>query len=191
MRRRIAASALAGWAWLVAASPARAWEAEWQAGPEAGGGFVLDDDGAVGEGIAWLALAADVQILRSISRDPGLGFALRVGTRDFADLAVLAGLEGLLPVFDAFPIVLSAGAGLDALTAEGIWYVRFWWGARSHNQLSPYSVAFGVFVEYQRMIEGSREPMLLFGATVDGFALIWPFLWLYEALAVDQGPAVV
>jgi|GEM_PF-2937079 len=191
MRGRVAACGLGAWATLLVALPARSWDAEWQAGPEAGGGFGIDDEGAVGEGIAWLAFGAGVQLLRSISRDPGLGFALRVGTRDFLDVAVLAGVEGLLPVFDAFPVVLSAGAGFDAPAAEGLWYARFWWGVRSHNQLSPYAVAFGVFVEYQRGFDGSREPVLLFGGTVDGFALVWPFLWLYEWLVVDQGPAVV
>ncbi|MBN1770044.1 MAG: hypothetical protein JXB32_02190 [Deltaproteobacteria bacterium] len=189
--RRAATGALAALALLASAPDARAWDAEWQAGPEAGGGFVLDDQGVVGEAIAWLALQANVQLLRSISSDLGLGFALRVGTRDFGDLVVLGGVEGLFPVIDAFPIVLSAGAGLDCLTGEGLWYARLWWGARSHNQLSPYATAFGLFVEYQRAIDGTDAPVLLFGATVDGYALLWPFMWLYELLAVDQGPAVV
>jgi hypothetical protein len=189
--RRAAACALAALAVGTAAPAARAWDAEWQIGPEAGGGFVLDDTGAVGEGIAWLALAADVQLFRSISSDLGLGFALRVGTRDFGDVVVLGGVEGLFPVFDAFPIILSAGAGVDALTGEGSWFARFWWGARSHNQLSSYATAFGVFVEYQRAIDGTDEPVLLFGATIDGYALLWPFMWLFQWAAVDQGPAVV
>ena len=189
--RRTAACGLAALAVLAVSPAARAWEAEWQAGPEAGGGFVLDDAGVVGEGIAWLALGANVQLFRSISSDLGLGFALRVGTRDFGDVDVLGGVEGLFPILDAFPIVLSAGAGVDCLTGEGLWYGRFWWGARSHNQLSPYATAFGVFVEYQRAIDGSDEPVLLFGATVDGYALLWPFMWLYQWAAVDQGPAVV
>ena len=73
-----------------------------------------------------------------------------------------------------------------------MWYGRLWWGSRSPNQLQqPYSVAVGIFVEYQRAISGDAPPMLLFGATVDAWVLCWPFLWLYEWATVDQGPEVV
>jgi len=152
---------------------------------------VLDDEGTVGEGIAWLGLGADVQLFRNLSSDVGLGFALRIGTRDFVDLPIFGGVEGLFPIHEALPIILSAGAGVNALTGDGLWFARFWWGARSHNQLSRYATGVGLFVEYQRAITGEAEPMLLFGACVDGFVLLWPFLWLYQWAVVDQGPEVV
>ena len=176
---------------VLAPAVARGWEPEFNAGPEAGGGFVLDDDGNVGEAIAWLGFGADVELFRSISRDVGLGFTLRFGTRDFEDLPIFGGVEGLFPIHEAFPLVLGAGAGVNALTGDGLWYGRLWWGARSHNQVSLYSVSVGIFVEYQRAITGDAPPMLLFGARVDGYALLWPFLWLYQWATVDQGPEVV
>jgi hypothetical protein len=173
------------------ARPAAAWEPEFSVGVEAGGGFVQHDDASIGEGLFLLDLRADVALLRDLSRDVGLGFALDVGSRDFADLPVRGGVEVLLPVHEAFPIVLSGGAGVDALTGDGLWYSRFWWGARSHNQLEPYSTAVGVFVEYVRAISGEASPTLLFGATIDGYVLLWPFMWLYQWAVVDQGPEVV
>jgi hypothetical protein len=178
---------------LLWASPAAAdaWEPEFNVSPEAGGGFVLDDEGVVGEGIAWLALGTDVNLFRTISRQPGLGFNVRFGTRDFGDFVFLGGVQGVFPVHEAFPIILSAGAGIDMLTGESLWYGRFWWGARSHNRYNLYAMAFGIFVEYQRSIRGDDEPMLLFGASVDGYVLCWPFMWLYEWATVDQGPEVV
>ena len=175
----------------VAPSAAHAWEDEWNVSPEGAGGFVLDDEGAVGEGIGWMGLRADVALFRSMSRDVGLVFDMRLGTRDFQDFVVLGGVGGLLPVHEAFPFLLEAGAGVDTLTGEGLWYGRLWWGSRSHNQVFPYSVAVGIFVEYQRAINGDDPPMLLFGATVDGWVLCWPFLWLYKWATVDQGPEVV
>ncbi|MBI4914682.1 MAG: hypothetical protein HY825_02450 [Acidobacteria bacterium] len=152
---------------------------------------MLDDAGNVGQGIAWLGLRGDVALFREQSRDVGLVFDVRAGTSDFDDFVVLGGAGGLFPVHEAFPMLLSAGAGVDTLTGEGLWYARFWWGARSHNQLSPYSVAVGIFVEYQRAISGDDPPLLLFGASVDGWVLCWPFLWLYKWATVDQGPEVV
>ena len=186
----VAAGAAAGLL-LAWSAPAAAWTPEFQAGPEVGGGFVLDDAGTVGEGIAWLGFGADVQLFRDISSDVGLGFTLRFGTRDFVDLPIFGGVEGLFPIHEALPLILGAGAGVNALTGDGLWYARLWWGARSHNQLSRYSTGVGIFVEYQRAITGESEPMLLFGACVDGFVLLWPFLWLYQWAAVDQGPEVV
>ncbi len=176
---------------LLAPPAASAWEPEFNAGPEAGGGFVLDDAGNVGEAIAWLGFGADVQLFRTISRDVGLGFTLRLGTRDFEDLPIFGGVEGLFPIHEAFPLSLGAGAGVNALTGDGLWYGRLWWGARSHNQVSLYSISVGIFVEYQRSITGDAPPMLLFGARIDGFVLLWPFLLLYQWAAVDQGPEVV
>jgi hypothetical protein len=176
---------------LLAAAPARAWEAEVNVQLDLAGGFPLSDAGEAGDGLFYMGLGTDVALFRELSREVGFGFALRTGTRGFEDFLLLGGVEVILPVFDAFPIVLESGAGFEAVSPEGMFYARIWWGARSHNMSSTYATGVGIFVQYVRPLDGDGVPTLMFGAGIDGFGVLWPLLWICEALAVDQGPAVV
>ena len=188
---RAIALAAAAAAAFVLPGPARAWDAEWTANLELGGGVDVDDGGEARNGRFVLGLHSDVMLFRGFSRDVGFGFTLDVESRGFDDLLATGGVGVLLPIHESFPFVLSGGAGVDALTGDGVWFARLWWGARNHNQSSPFSSTFGVFAEYDRAITGDEAPSVLVGVSIDAWTLLWPFLLAYEALAVDQPPEVL
>lgn len=190
--RSLAPAGLLALAGVLCGSPARAWEPEFNLAFEGGGGFPIADDGAVGDGLGWFALHADATLFRSLSREVGLSFVFRVGSRHFRDALLTGGMGAVLPVHEALPLVIEIGSGFDAVDPEGLFYARLWWGARSHNMGSEYSGAYGLFAEYLRpFVPGDDPPTLIFGASIDAFTLLWPVLWLYQWMVAEDTPMIV
>ncbi len=171
------------------ADVAAAWRPEFAAGVEVGGGFDPERGGA-GDGLFVLGGHADVMLFRSLSSDFGIGFTTQVATRGFGDLLLLGGAGALAPAHESFPFVLSGGAGVDAISGEGLWFARLWWGARNRNQTSRHSATLGVWCEYAAPFGGGSGTVIV-GASLDALALLYPFLWLYQWAVVDQSPSVV
>lgn len=167
---------------LLAPSGARATPQITSALGVGGGGRHTSAQGFVG--VFSMALRADVLFG---GRSP---YAARVGpfvslrSDAFEDLTAGAGASVLLPVSEAFPIVVSLGGAVDftANTPRPAVLARLWWGTRSYNYHSPYGLAIGVWVEARRFFDDAETTDVVGGVDIDleVFALPIAFLvgWL-------------
>jgi hypothetical protein len=190
---RLAALPLLVAAWAAVAGPSAAADVhpEFTANLELAGGLHVDDEGNTGPAYFALGGHTDVMLFRELSRSVGFGFTIDVQSHGFYDLLVAGGIGVLLPIHESFPIVLSGGAGIDALTGTPSAFARIWWGDRNRNQTGLYSSSYGIFAEYVRDLSGDGVPTITAGASVDLFTLLWPVLWIYEAAVVDSSPEVL
>jgi hypothetical protein len=142
---RLLASVLAIATWL-AASPAAA-------RPEVTTNLAVTygrrSAGAQGEGLFGLDLHAALLGDRESSSGFAAGGVVHVGGVDFAELH--AGLGGalLLPIVDAWPVVLEAFPVLvaDARGLRSGAAARLFWGAHGFPRLGTYVVSFGLVLE--------------------------------------------
>lgn len=131
-------------------------------------------------GVFSLALRADVLF------GPATPYAARVGpfvsvrSDAFDDLVPAAGVSVQLPVSATFPLVASAGVGLDVTTASpnAVVLGRLWWGTRSYNYHAVYGIAAGLWVEARRFVGEPSRTDVIVGIDVDleVFALPVAFL---------------
>jgi hypothetical protein len=187
----VLAAGLAAWGALVGGD--RAASAE----PQASVGLTV---GAAGEGYDhqfWkqrtafhLGLHGDVIFGRSTTSDFGIGPYAEVMTHAFDEVQFGGGVSGLLPVIDAFPIVLSAGAygrrGSDKFGLEPGVAGELFWGSRSYNFHSKYMISGGLLTQLRYGLGPSHETSIVVSAQVDVLLLAMPVLFLITAA---RGPS--
>jgi hypothetical protein len=174
-----AAGLLAAALTLLAAATAGA-KPQWNAGLESG---VCGRGSSLGfKALGWCnALHGDLLFLRERSGDFGLGPSLRLGTANFDDLRLDAGLSVLLPLFESFPLVLEAGPHLRNFDQPGV-YASAFFGLRSFNYYSHYEMAAGLSVTAERSFTAGTPSALWITARIDGFWIALPFVLLYNGL---------
>jgi hypothetical protein len=126
-------------------------------------------------------LTGDLLFLRHRNRDLGLGPYFEVNTAGFWDARFGGGLSLLLPVMESYPLVLSLGAFDHELRAASLGGTVFW-GARSYNFDSAYNYALGVYASAYRDLDSERATLISVGVEVDGFFVLAPFLFAFQAL---------
>jgi len=125
-------------------------------------------------------------------RDSGSGFAaggtVHVGAFDFAELH--AGLGGalLVPILDGWPLVFEAWplVAADDSGIRGGAAARVFFGARGYPRLGNYVVSAGLFLESRWLPAAGGRPEAIdlhVGIDIDAFALLWPWMFLIEALS--------
>ena len=124
-------------------------------------------------------------------RESATGFAaggvVHLGGYDFAELHAGVGAALLLPVLDSWPVVLEAFPVLvadDRGLRSGA-AARLFWGAHSFPRLGSYVLSAGLVLEARWLAPTGGRPEavdLHFGVDVDAFALVWPWMFLWEAI---------
>lgn len=175
---------------LAAARPAAA-------DPQASVGVTV---GAAGEGLdheIWrrrtafhLGLHGDVLFGRKTTSDFGIGPYAEVMTHAFDEVQFGGGVSGLLPVIDAFPIVLSAGAygrkGSEGYGLEPGVAGELFWGSRSYNFHSKYMISGGLVGQLRYGLGASHETSIVVAAQIDVLLLAMPVMFLITAA---RGPS--
>jgi hypothetical protein len=163
-----------------------------RAEPQASVGVTV---GAAGEGYdheIWnrrtafsLGLHGDVLFGRSSTADFGVGPYVEILSSAFDEVEVGAGVSGLLPVIDAFPVVVSLGAygrkGSDPFGVEPGVAGEVFWGSRSYNFHSRYVLSGGLLAQMRYGLGPSRETSVVVAAQVDVGLLVVPVLFLITA----------
>ena len=172
-----------------------------RAEPQASVGLTI---GAAGEGYdrrIWdrtafhLGLHGDVLFGRRGTSDFGVGPYAEIFTHAFDQIQVGAGISGLLPVIDAFPIVLSAGGyarkGRDRHAVGPGLAAQLFWGTRSYNFHSPYVLSGGLLAQMRYGLGAARETSIVIAAQVDVVALALPVILLINAARGSRESAPV
>jgi hypothetical protein len=87
----------------------------------------------------------------------------------------------LLPVLDAFPLVIEAGPHLRNLDQPGI-YTSLFFGLRSFNHYGHYEMATGLALTAERTFTEGSPSALWISARIDASWLLLPFVAGYNAL---------
>ena len=148
------------------------------------GGFRCDVRGCLVP-VFSLGLRVDV-LYHPGPRAYGVGAFLSTRSDNFADIAPTLGASLLLPVTEAFPIVVSAGGALriDSVGVAGGPLERVWFGARSYNFQTPYVFSGGAFVEGRQFVAGANSGWdVIFGFDGDLEILAIPWIALYTWIA--------
>jgi len=126
-------------------------------------------------------VTGDLLFFRQRNRDVGLGPFVEVNTAGFWDARFGGGVSLLLPVMESYPLVLSAGLFDHELRAASLGGTVFW-GARSYNFDGAYNYALGFYASAYRDLDAERATLVSIGVEVDGFFVLAPFLFVYQAL---------
>jgi hypothetical protein len=126
----------------------------------------------------------DMLLLRERAGTMAIGPYIDVATAAFDTFESGGGLEWLVPTGDA-ALILSAGA--FARTSRFGWEPgaagTIFWGSRSFNYHSTYSLGLGLFLQGRYGLAGDgRQADAIFGAQIDLQYLALPFLFAYEAI---------
>lgn len=160
--------------------PALAGAAEVATGLQVGYGRRLVENA---EGLSILGLRTDVLFGRDSREDFAFGaHAGFVAPDPFHEAQGDLGLSLLLPVTDAWPIVISGGGWLGTGAPAGGVLGRLFWGVRPHNVFSPYVTTVGLFVETRASLAGANSIDVSGGLHVDGFVFLYPFILLWESI---------
>ncbi len=127
----------------------------------------------------------DMLLLRDRAGTMALGPYVDVATAAFDTFETGGGLEWLVPTGDA-ALILSAGA--FARTSRFGWEPgatgTVFWGSRSFNYHSTYSLGLGLFLQGRYGLSGAgRQADAILGVQIDLQYLALPFLFAYEAIA--------
>jgi hypothetical protein len=126
----------------------------------------------------------DMLLLRERANRMALGPYIDVTTAAFDTFETGGGLEWLVPTGDA-ALILSAGA--FARTSRFGWEPgatgTIFWGSRSFNYHSTYSLGVGLFLQGRYGLGGDgRQADAILGVQIDLQYLALPFLFAYEAI---------
>jgi hypothetical protein len=126
----------------------------------------------------------DVLLLRERAGAMALGPYVDVATAAFDTFETGGGLEWLIPAGDT-AFVLSGGG--FARTSRFGWEPgavgTLFWGSRSFNYHSTYSLGLGLFLQGRYGLAGDgRQADAILGVQVDLQYLALPFLFAYEAI---------
>jgi hypothetical protein len=127
----------------------------------------------------------DVLFLRERAGTMALGPYVDVATAAFDTFESGGGIEWLVPAGDT-AFILSAGG--FARTSRFGWEPgaagTLFWGSRSFNYHSTYSLGAGLFAQGRYGLAGDgKQADVIFGAQVDLEYFALPFLFLYQAIA--------
>ncbi len=164
---------------LALAVPSAAQAVEWTSAAQVGYGRRFSE---APEHLLALGAHADVVFGRETFRDFGWGPHLGFSAPDLGEMQVDAGLSVLLPVGEAFPIVVSMGPWVGTGEGQAGALGRVFWGARPVNAHAAYVTTIGVFFEGKASLVGDRGADLSAGLAADGFALLYPFVVLWESI---------
>jgi hypothetical protein len=126
----------------------------------------------------------DVLLLRERAGTMALGPYLDVATAAFDTLETGGGVEWLVPAGDT-ALILSGGA--FARTSRFGWEpgaaATIFWGSRSFNYHSAYSLGLGLFAQGRYGLGGpGRQADAILGVQLDLEYVALPFVFAYEAL---------
>lgn len=126
----------------------------------------------------------DVLFLRERAGKMALGPYIDVATAAFDTFESGGGVEWLVPTGDAALIVSAGGF---ARTSRFGWEpgasATVFWGSRSYNYHSSYSLGVGLFLQGRYGLSGpGRQADAIAGVQIDLAYLALPFLFAYEAL---------
>ena len=125
----------------------------------------------------------DVLLLRERAGTMALGPYVDVATAAFDTFESGGGLSWLVPTGDA-ALVVSAGA--FARSSRFGWEPgvagTLFWGSRSFNYHSAYSLGVGLFLQGRYGMGDGRQADAILGVQVDLEYLALPFLFAYEAV---------
>jgi hypothetical protein len=126
-----------------------------------------------------------VLFLRARNRDMGVGPYVDFATAAFETLELGGGVEWLIPISEAFPLVASAGL-LERRAPSFGWEpgaaATIFVGPRSYNFTSWYGLAAGLFVQGRYGFGDAKQADILGGVQIDLSLLAYPFIFAYEAL---------
>ena len=125
----------------------------------------------------------DLLLLRDRAETMALGPYLDVATTGFDAFESGGGVEWLVPAGDT-AFILSAGAfaRLSHSDSGGVSSTVFW-GSRSYNYDSVYSLGVGLFLQGRYGFGDDRQCDAIAGVQIDLEYLALPFLFAYEAIA--------
>lgn len=124
-------------------------------------------------------------------RESGAGFAAgataHLGVFDFAEAHGGLGGALLVPVADGWPLVVEGWplVAIDGRGARPGAAARLFFGAHGFPRLGAYVLSFGLFVEARWLPPSGGRPEtadLHAGVDLDAFALLWPWMFLWEAI---------
>lgn len=126
----------------------------------------------------------DVLLFRDQADKMAFGPYLDVATAAFDTFESGGGLEWLVPTGDS-ALILSAGA--FARTSRFGWEpgaaATVFWGSRSFNYHSAYSLSLGLFAQGRYGFGDGRQADAIAGVQIDLGYLALPFLFAYQAIA--------
>ncbi|WP_437957185.1 hypothetical protein WME76_38605 [Sorangium sp. So ce119] len=167
-----------------------------RAEPQASVGVTL---GAAGAGLdrhLWdttlfhAGMRGDVLFGRAANDEFGVGPYAEVLTHAFDEIQLGAGISALAPVLELFPLVVSTGLygrwSEDADGAEPGVAAALFWGGRSYNFHSSYSVSAGLLAQMRIGLGASKETSVVLAAQLDVALLGLPFVYAINAI---KGPS--
>lgn len=167
-----------------------------RAEPQASVGVTLGVAGAGLERRLWdttlfhAGVRGDVLFGRAGNDEFGAGPYAEVLTHAFDELQVGAGVSALVPVLDLFPLVVSTGLygrwSEDADALEPGVAAAVFWGIRSHNFHSSYSMSNGLLAQVRVGLGAPKETSVVLAAQLDVALLALPFVYAMNAL---KGPS--
>lgn len=166
--------------WTVSASADPQLSAGWVSGVGGEG----DTDSLWRETTWFNALRAELVLGRDRSADLGLGPYLELGTSGFSDVRLGSGVVGVLPLSEAFPLTLGAGATArrdDSRWAPGV-SASAMLGSRSYNFHSTYAIATGLVLAYQRDLDAAGASTVIVALQLDGLLLAMPVIFGISAV---------
>ncbi len=105
---------------------------------------------------------------------------MAVSTHSFHDLALSAGVTGLLPVTSVVPLLLTAGGLVDEVS--GSWHPgvmgNLLIAIHSFDYESTYTMTNGLFVEWHQLLDQDKASEWILGAQVDSEIIALPALAL-------------
>lgn len=149
------------------------------------GGGVTGLRGGEHGGLFHLGGRADVLFLRERGRDMAIGPYVDIVSASFETLELGGGVEWLIPVRDDLPLILSAGA-FERRAPGFAWEpgvaTTLFFGSRSYNFHSWYNLGLGLFVQGRYGLGDAKQGELIFGAQIDLALLVYPFIFVYQAI---------
>ncbi len=126
----------------------------------------------------------DALFLRDAPHDMGVGPYVDVATEAFDTFESGGGVSWLIPV-DATAFVVSGGgfARKSAFGWEPGAAATLFWGSRSYNYHSTYTLGVGLFVQGRYGFGDGKQADAIAGVQIDLEYLALPFLFAYEAVA--------
>lgn len=126
---------------------------------------------------------ADVLFLRDRANAMALGPYVDVATTGFDTFEGGGGLEWLVPAFDtAFILSSGAFARTSHFGVEPGVEATVFWGSRSFNYHSAYSLGLGLFLQGRYGFGDGRQGDAILGAHIDLEYIALPFVFAYEAI---------
>ena len=121
----------------------------------------------------------DLLLGRKRESDFAIGPYVDLVTRSFGTFEPGSGIEGLIPIFPSFPLVIGAGAFVKRAPSvawePGI-ETTVLFGPRSYNFHALYSMSMGLFAQVRYGLGDSQQGDVVVGLQLDVVLLALPFL---------------